>query len=536
MPKPSQHKRESMSGSRGFLRRFLRDERGIAALYIGLSSVLLLGATALAFDLARVMSLQTELQSAADAAALAGAAELDRQTGAISRAKAAAGCPNGNATVQGAFGTNSQTFANDGNGTSVTVVFCVFFSSLTTPDGALLPPNTSAQGGSSTTTDNNAAFIKVVVQQRSLANAFITVVGGQQMASTIAAATAGQFTITCKPLQLMICNPNEPAGFNPKPGQELFMSYAGGQFQAPGNWGLMDAPPVVSAASQACGVVPGGNGSPVIEAYLGSTAPIGCFSTDLLVTRPGKPTPVAPALNALLDMYDGLGGDPLSSTGPKAACYPPAPNVVKGYYNTAGSGCPNTGPVNNGTAMAFPQDSNEPGTLQGNGNWDITTYWTNNHGGAAPADIQSVATTYANANGLPAPGPQLPVTGNTYGATIPSRYATYLYEIAKPAIDVANTPTGHMENGAPACYKTPTDPNITPARRLLNVGIVNCTQQGVGGRSAITPGSMLQAFMILPADGGGSNPANPGIYLEVVKQVQADTGDGILHTVVQLYR
>jgi Flp pilus assembly protein TadG len=538
MPKPSRHKCDGVSsGSRSLLRRFLRDDRGIAALYIGLSSTLLFGATALAFDVGRVMSLQSELQAAADAAALAGAAELDRQSNAITRAKAAAGCPGSG--VSGAFGTNNQTFATDGNGTAVSVVFCVFFSTLTTPDGALLPPNTSAQGGSATTADNAAAFIKVVVQQRSMANALITLVGGPQMASTTATATAGFSTITCKPMQLMICNPNEVAGnpFNPSPGQELFMSYSGGQAQAPGNWGLMDAPPVVSAAAQACGVTPGGNGAPVIEAYLGNAKPIGCFTTDQLITRPGKPTPVAPALNALLDMYDGSGGDPLSSTGPKATCYPPAPNVVKGYYNTTGSGCPNSGPVSNATAFPFPQDTAfTSGGLQGNGNWDITTYWANNHGGAAPTDIQSVATTYAAAQGLPSPGSPIAVTGNPYGASIPSRYATYLYELAKPAMDVANTPTGHLENGAPACYKSPNDPNITPARRLLDIGVVNCNQQAVGGRSSITPGSMLQAFMILPADGGGSNPATPGIYLEMVKKVQADSGDGLLHTVVQLYR
>jgi hypothetical protein len=235
-------------------------------------------------------------------------------------------------------------------------------------------------------------------------------------------------------------------------------------------------------------------------------------------------------------MYNGTaisGGNQLNNT----SCFPPAPNVVKGYYNTAGTGCPNTGPVSNGVAFPFPQDTAFPnGNLQGNGNWDITNYWANNHGGAVPNDIQSVATTYAAANGLPAPGPQIPVTGNPAGATIPSRYATYLYELAKPAMDVANTPAGHLETGAPSCYSNLNDPNITPARRILDVGVVNCIQQGVGGRSAITPAKMLQVFMILPADGGGSNPAVPGIYLEMVKQVQADSGDGILHTLVQLYR
>src|SRR5689334_7831595 len=104
MPRLSDRARE---GGKGRWPGFLRDTRGIAALHIALSSTLLFGATALAFDLGRVMSLQSELQSAADSAALAGAAELDGQTNAITRAKAAAGCPGSN--VAGAFGTNSQT-------------------------------------------------------------------------------------------------------------------------------------------------------------------------------------------------------------------------------------------------------------------------------------------------------------------------------------------------------------------------------------------------------------------------------------------
>ena len=528
------------------MRKFWADCRGMTALYIGLSAPLLFGLTALAFDLGRVMSLQSELQSAADAAALAGAAELDRQANAINRAKAAAGCPGSG--VSGAFGTNSQSFATDGNGTGVSVVFCVFFSTLNAP-GALLPPNTSAQGGSATTSDNAANFIKVVVQQRSIANAFITLVGGPQIASTTATATAGFQLITCKPMQLMICNPNETAGlpFTPTPGQELFMPYSGGTASAPGNWGLLDPPPVVSSAAAACGVTGGGNGSPVIEAYLGSGAPIGCFATDTVVTRPGKPTPVAPALNALLDIYGDTSGnsqlDPLNSTN---SCFPPAKNVVKGYYNAAGTGCPNSGPVSNATAMPFPQDSAfTGGGVQGNGNWDITTYWANNHGGSlpipptvnSPNDIQSVATAYASANGLPSPGSPIPVTGNPAGSTIPSRYAVYLYEIAAPDMDVANTPTGHLENGAPACYSNPSDPNITAGRRLLDLGVVNCIQQGATGRSTVAPSNLVQAFMILPADGGGNNPApNTGIYLEVVKNVQVNSADGILHTVVQLYR
>src|SRR5260370_15877579 len=90
------------------LRAFLKDRRGAVAIYFGIGMPLLFGATALAFDLGRVMSLQSELQSAADAAALAGAAELDRNKNSIARASAAAGCPGSNVSGGGAGASNGE--------------------------------------------------------------------------------------------------------------------------------------------------------------------------------------------------------------------------------------------------------------------------------------------------------------------------------------------------------------------------------------------------------------------------------------------
>ena len=51
--------------------------------------VAIIGLSALALDASRLMSVQTQLQNAADALALAGAAELDRRPDSIIRAEAA---------------------------------------------------------------------------------------------------------------------------------------------------------------------------------------------------------------------------------------------------------------------------------------------------------------------------------------------------------------------------------------------------------------------------------------------------------------
>ncbi len=60
------------------LRSLVRDVRGAVAVYVAIVSPALLGIGALSIDLGRLMTVNTELQSAADAAALAGAAAKDR--------------------------------------------------------------------------------------------------------------------------------------------------------------------------------------------------------------------------------------------------------------------------------------------------------------------------------------------------------------------------------------------------------------------------------------------------------------------------
>ena len=77
------------ASSRGMLRRLLRDRRGVVAVYTAILAPVLIGFAALSVDISRYMTLNTELQSAADAAALAGAAELDGRADAIERAKLA---------------------------------------------------------------------------------------------------------------------------------------------------------------------------------------------------------------------------------------------------------------------------------------------------------------------------------------------------------------------------------------------------------------------------------------------------------------
>ena len=73
-----------------FLSCFFRtDQAAIAPLY-ALALFALVGAAGIGFDYARLVSMDSELQNAADQAALAAATQLDREPGAATRAISAA--------------------------------------------------------------------------------------------------------------------------------------------------------------------------------------------------------------------------------------------------------------------------------------------------------------------------------------------------------------------------------------------------------------------------------------------------------------
>src|SRR6478735_11382507 len=65
---------------------FWRDTDGLMAPYVAVMLPVLVGFALLALDTSRRMSLQTQMQAAADSLALAGARELNKQAGAESRA------------------------------------------------------------------------------------------------------------------------------------------------------------------------------------------------------------------------------------------------------------------------------------------------------------------------------------------------------------------------------------------------------------------------------------------------------------------
>src|SRR5690348_2366190 len=97
-------------------RSLWRNADGAIAPLVALSLTALIAVGGIAFDYARLAGMDTELQQAADQAALAAATQLDHADDAQTRATTAIEDP----TNSHRLASNITRFANDGNGSGVT--------------------------------------------------------------------------------------------------------------------------------------------------------------------------------------------------------------------------------------------------------------------------------------------------------------------------------------------------------------------------------------------------------------------------------
>ena len=180
---------------RRVVQKLCRSERGAVAPTIALSLIALIAVGGLAFDYARLATLDTELQDAADQAALAAPASSTRRADRCERATAAAQ----------SLLTNRTLMANDANasGTAVTIPTVVFY-----PTKADAENDTN--GFTTVTNFANANFVRVVVAARRANYALTPIVGAFTSGDIAAEAVAGLGSAICKVPPVMICNPAEP--------------------------------------------------------------------------------------------------------------------------------------------------------------------------------------------------------------------------------------------------------------------------------------------------------------------------------------
>lgn len=499
-------------------RSFASDEGGGVAVYMGVIAAVLIGAAGIAVDAARLASLNTELQNAADQMALAAAVELDGRDSAITRATDAA-----------TLTTNRVVFADSGS-RNVTVSSLTFLRAL----GADRGESCSTAAGDVVTTDPNLArFVMVQTETRYTTNPLIAVIGGPSQTSTRACAVAGYNQAACGTPPLMICNPFEDIGGEFQVGQQIKAKAPGDELAqwAPGNFGLL-YPPWDPDYALRFGPDNDETNAKIIAHFLATYAPDVCYPLSNLRNKTGQTSSMRTALNTRFDMYENPNFrseqdlDPDFNGPPRSnPAYRPALNVTKGrVVPPVGTNLENTGPPIAGgqvrecntfadpaQAMKLPRDpcfSNNSctgGDRFGNGvsAADLSSYWTFNHGTALPAGLTT-------------------------------RYSVYRYEIDNNLIPDPDQTTGAtQENGSsPQCYNGGAAPSDDPDRRIIYLAVVNCQAYNIrGNASGFRAAYMMKTFLTEPVT---NEEGFDAIYLEVVGVV--GPGDDVIRDIVQLYR
>lgn len=533
----------------GSIRRLLNNSSGAVAPTVALSLFGLIAAGGIAFDYARMAGMDTELQSAADQAALAAASQLDGNTGACARAAAAAANMLSNKTL----------FANDSKGTAVSVQ-----EEATCDATGKIRFWQDKDKTTPADDDSNAKFVEVEVDPREAYYALTPIVAAFSSGQMKAVAFAGLDSAICKVPPLMLCNPNETtdpdftiANYVGK-GVRLVANDGGGIY-GPGNFGFLDTG--------------AGNGAQTLRELLGANnVPGDCAGGDGVDTETGSIITVRAALNTRLGIYDT--GSLNNACGNNGAGCPPSTNirkdlVLQGTGNTlaklgvisgvGGNGWreaanPYPGSANitaTGTnyhalsdaeisaiaPMGYPEDichafkSDGTGACPdgriGTGNWDRYAYFKSN-AASYGADITSPATmnSFLAAN---MPG----------GTTTPTRYQVYEWEMAHSANRLLPEPAA-----SPIAYSRPSDlagePTGVPPgptqvdRRVLTVAVINCTAEGVSGHTTdVQVKKWIDMFLVQPsvARTVGTRTENSDVYMEIIGATQNATDEGAVQLV-----
>lgn len=493
------------------------DTNGAILPYVTVMLAVFIGVGALALDGARFMSLQSQLQKAADALALAGAAELDRLPDAIDRATAAI-----NSRIAGGLDEN-RTLIGTAGGITVTATSIRFLFDIPPSDFTHPIPNTWE-----TTDPVQARFVEVTVTPASYTTILpirFVVGAGFDTVTAGGTAVAGNDLVSCGVTPMFICNPFEQNGdtyhqatqrlqdANNSPASKRMLIRLG-EGSPSGTWGPGDfgylVPKSGALATDSC--FPGGQ---EIARAIAQERPLICVRQNGVDLLPGNTANARDGLNTRFGRY---AGGQLKSDACKAT-YPPDVNTRTAWLAKPGDWCDGLpdgtdsgvgtdwppGPNNTGYGVDSCLISNTPTCSPvanlGGTSWNCTAYWDSVY------------------PGITAPG------GCTSTATI-SRYDVYQYEIANNLLAQVSS---SGETGTPQC--TPTTPRA--GRRILFVAVVNCRSSPVTIQSNAqnVPVAAFARFFLTHQVTNQTKP-----YAEFIGLVERGDGSGVLFDQVQLYR
>lgn len=496
------------------VRHFCKDISGAISPMYAIAIFALVAIAGIGFDYGRLAALDTELQNAADQAALAAATQLDGKPDAMKRARDAART---NFTNETRFANERGMTAADRRPVTMDDSGFKFYDGYSGDQ----PGNEIAY---SVTGGANVKVVEVTVNARTAYFALTPVVGAIAGGSTLSRAMAGVDRAICEVPPLMICNPNENSGGAfpnaSDRGRGLKLEAGGGGAWAPGNYGYLDF----------------GNGARALTEALGANSDQAlCLNLSTVNTKPGNTASATAGINTRFDIYE---------SGLPAYCAPgsgncgPAMNTRKDLVHAAISNGNGNG-NGNGNAPNCALTGNDPWTLPsvqylgvstptptnmglprdvchsissngtclggrfGDGNWDRALYFQVNHNGISP----SVAQTWA---------------GRATLAEL-SRYDVYQWELAtsKTSARLAYSTTGKKpvdmySYSAPQCAAGIPSSNTQKDRRLLTVAVVDCAANGVSGSTPIkSVRSWVDMFLVEPSINRQYTSADQ-IYVEVV--------------------
>jgi Flp pilus assembly protein TadG len=534
------------------LRRLARAEDGLVTVMAVIFIVMILGFAGLVWDIGRIFNVQSEMQAYADHVALAAAAELDGQGGAIPRAIQAAvgGAP-------GPLVTDDRSFGDPGDERpTLAVNRLVFLSALNAdPTAAADPPFPSSPswdpeddvlctwtaGASDCVADDDleAAFVEVTTTDETMSYWLLPMLDffdiGAAAAPTEglgrARAVAGWKREVCRTPPIYMCNPyetNTVKTFEPIIGQQIRLRHqqsASGQ-QFPGGWSLLDVP--TGHGPPECADLPLSNPHK-IACVLAAVNPNTQCLAGLVNTRPGFAAPAPEGINVRFDFYATNGLRDLRNN----ANFAPSRNVTKGVKQSGASlnqRCNQQDPdIATAQTVPLPRDScfasNSCGADAdgdqrfGNGitATELEDYWSVNHPGETfPAD----------------PDPSDGVF---------TRYELYRYEIDNNLIPTMGGTGGEIgrrtaagDEAAQRCSDIQGVDNPVIDRRELIVAVLNCLEQDLrGNRDDVPVLAFARLFITEPID---TPPGPNDLWIEMLGVAEPGDETGIVHDFPVLYR
>ena len=491
-----------MRRARSLIKRFRASEAGFVLVFMAVAIPAIIGLIGLALDGIRLLSLDTELASIADAAAVAAASRLDRSDRAISQAREAA------MSLQNIASSDWKRPAAP----RLSFRFAASLSDLRQSPSYSLSDNAGSE----------AAFVEVKTADTSFTTSFMQLVGVRTVSiQRRAIAESTFYACDVTPALLCVADPGDFVA-HASPGQQYLLRMNGSTDT--GSIALLAQADAVSKRQALL--------------TLADNTPRFCYADGVRLQADITPAEFDEAMNIRFDRY----ATPTGPVSPDIARFPPAPNIIQGRHLSTCNSPPQGGDIY--PPYPIPRDSAYQGLRltglwnQGIGDWKIARpiggigltvgtsldeYLAWNHSDKGPGDLdrlRNAATRY-----------------DLYLAELGLTRATETIPVDTGSLGPSRTtmPTGgplygslslRRESPIPICYRG-TQPATDARRRILYLSIADCSKFPEAG-TALNLSRHVGKFFL-------TEPSNLGATLvEFVGMVEPSTNDGKLRHVVEL--